>query len=294
MTQKALSTGKQLPGLDEQLDRVTKEQVMVTLPLSMRKNVDDDLIDLINSSCDDSDIRGEYLGNMLRWTDVLGKGAWTIKDYINAVRFVTFKLMGNNNTVAYAKAFPRRYQRLITKKVGSSRVAAVAQAYTTRKIVREMIRRTIAPVWVLHSDVLHESILVQAELMRSAKSETVRQKASATLIEHLKRPEALEVEVSVGATNDTVEDLRKVTVGLARKQQEMIKQGLIQTSDVAEGKLEVREAQEEKIIDAEYKILDGAEDVAQELFDLAGKEHVDLKEKVWRERKAEEVQGGRL
>ena len=82
-------------------------------------------------------------------------------------------------------------------------------------------------------DIHQEAINTQAELMRSAKSETVRQKAAECLIMQLKAPEAAKIEVDVNYSNSSIDDLRETTRALAQQQLQMIKSGAVTAEHVA-------------------------------------------------------------
>ncbi len=245
----------QPPPITKDTKQVTLDQLRGCVPLNIRKNLKQGMVDLINSSCDDTEERDRFRENVLTWADVLGRGKWKFKDYICAVRYVSHKLMGDGNTIAYAKVFPNRYQRMVNKGYDSKKISAHTTMYNKTDLVSKIVERTLQPIWVLNSDILQEAINTQAELMRSAKSETVRHKAAANLIENLKKPESIEVELNVGVSNDTVEDLRAVTRALATQQKLMIEQKQVTAFDVAGSDIIVKSKADEEhdVIEAEFE-----------------------------------------
>jgi len=213
---------------------LTIEQLRGVMPLSVRKNITDKFVNLVNSAIDDSDERDSFRENILSWSTVMREGKWKLSDYINAVKYVTFKLTGDSMLSSWIKVFPERYQRLVDKGVPDKNISSHVSMYNRNDLVLKVVERTLPVVHILNSDLLQEAINKEAVLMRTARSETVQQKAAATLIEFLKPPESLKVDLNVGVSNDTLEDLRGVTRELAVQQRNMIKNGGMKVQQIAE------------------------------------------------------------
>jgi phosphopantetheine adenylyltransferase len=99
-------------------------------------------------------------------------------------------------------------------------------------------------------DVHQEAINTQAELMRSAKSETVRQKAAECLITQLKAPEAAKIEVDVSYSNSSIDELRETTRALAQQQLKMIQSGAVTAEHVAQSDIIARK---QDTVETEYE-----------------------------------------
>lgn len=225
---------KQIRSPEEKSERMTLGLLRGITPLAIRSNLTQEMVNMINTSIDDTEEKELVRENFITWIAVLGMGKFKVKSYVNAVKYVTNKLMGDTNRVSYAKTFPTRYTRLLDRGKSIEQIAGHVSMYNKSLIVTKIIERTLIPVWIYNSDILQEAINTQAELMRFAKSETVRMKAAANLIEHLKQPEAVKVDLSVGVSNDTIEDLRMVTKGLAIEQRRIIQAGGMSARQVAE------------------------------------------------------------
>ncbi len=238
------------PPIPEDATELTIHQVRACAPLGVRKNITEKMVQLINSDLDNSIVRDDFRDHILGWIDVLGEGKWKIQDYVNGVKYVTFMLTGDTKQQAWVKVFPVRYQRLIDKGIPDKNISATVSMYGKSPLIMKIMERTLPPIHVLNADLLQEAINCEATLMRTAKSETVRMKAAATLIEHLKVPETLKVDLNVGVSNDTVEDLREITRGLAVQQRKMIESGDMSAGDVAEMAVIKRR---EEAIDVEYE-----------------------------------------
>lgn len=212
--------------------QLTVDQLRGGLPSRMRKYVTQEMVDVVNDT-EDGDFREHYRNNVLSFTSVLKEGKYKTMDYINAVKFVSFKLLGDSNTLAYSKTFPERYQRLVNKGVSGKNIAAYSTAYNRGDLVNKIMEQSLVPVHILNMDIHQEAINVQAELMREAKSETVRQKAAECLIVQLKAPEASKIELDVSYNNDSITELRNTTRALAQQQAELIKSGAVTAEHIA-------------------------------------------------------------
>ena len=95
----------------------------------------------------------------------------------------------------------------------------------------------MVPTHILNAGIYQEAINVQAELMHTAKSELVRQKAAESLMSNLTAPAAAKVEIDINYNNDVVEDLRATTKALAQQQLKMILNGQSSAKEVAHSEI---------------------------------------------------------
>lgn len=226
---------------------LTRDQLLATLPdKRLHKYVDDEVVALINSE-PDSEMRRVFKENVLTYTSVLTEGRFSLAGYINAIKFVSLKLMGDSSTVAYSKVFPDRYQALVDKGTSSKNISSFADNYSKNQMVVKIFERTLIPTHILNAGLYQEAINTQADLMRNARSETVRQKAAESLIVNLKAPEVAKVEIDVNYNNDVIEDLRATTRALAQQQRNLIEKGQANAQDIAHSDIIAR-----KVEEAEY------------------------------------------
>ena len=113
---------------------LTKEQLQASMPKKFRHNVTDEMIDFINTTEGD-EFRDIYKENLVGFADVIEGGRYKMLDYINAVKFVSYKLIGDSNTIAYAKTFPDRYQRLVDKNTPAKTISSFSTAYNKGDLV---------------------------------------------------------------------------------------------------------------------------------------------------------------
>jgi hypothetical protein len=228
---------------------LTLVQLQASMPKKFRHNVTEDMVKFINATEGD-EFRDIYKENLLGFSDVMQLGRYGMTEYLNAVKFVSYKLLGDSNTIAYAKVFPDRYQRLVDKNTPMKTISSFSTTYNKGALVHKILERTLVPVHILNMDVHQEAINIQAELMRDAKSETVRQKAAECLIMQLKAPETAKIEVDVNYNNDSIDELRATTRALAQQQLKLIQSGAVTAEDMAHSDIIARK---KDTVETEYE-----------------------------------------
>ena len=214
------------------------EEFKAALPINMRKLVSDELLDTINNTIANPEILDIFRENVLGYTSVLRHGRFKMENYLNAVKFISYKLLGDSNRTAWAKTFPDRFARMKRNGTSESDIASVTSSYNKSKLVILIYEQTLIPTHIINAPLFQAAINVQAELMVHAKSEKVRCDAAANLIMNLKPPETQKIELDIGVKEDeSIKMLRESTMDLARQQQNMIKVGAASVAGIASSKL---------------------------------------------------------
>lgn len=217
---------------------ITRDHVLRALPKHVRKTISEDGIDLLEQALSCPEATEELRENLLGYVDIIRDGKFKVTDYINAVKYVSYKLMGSSNLASYVKVFPDRYQRLVDNGTSEKDIASHISSYNKNKLVNLILEQTLVPVHVLNSDLYQKAINVQAEIMLSAKSDKVRSDAANSLLIHLKPPEATKIKLDIGITeNSALDELRETTRMLALQQQKIIESGALTARAVAESKI---------------------------------------------------------
>lgn len=217
---------------------LTIELFKKALPDKVKKSVNQELIDQVNKMLSDPDMYETYRDNMLSYTSVMADGKFKISNYIDAVKYVSHKLMGCTNLLAYTKTFPDKYAGFVAKGVSSSDIASYVTAYNKSKLVNLIFAQTLVPSYVLNADMYQKALNVQAELMVSANSEKVRSDAANSILTHLKMPETQKIELDIGVKQDSsIDALRASTLELVAMQRQMIKAGAMTAGEMAGSKL---------------------------------------------------------
>ena len=219
---------------------LTIEQFRMALPDKVKKSVNQELIDSINNVLLDPEMLESYRDNLVSYTKVMADGRFKVPEYVNAVRYVSHKLMGCTNIEAYTKTFPDKYARFVANGVQAKDIASYVTAYNKSKLVNLIFEQTLIPSYVLNQDMYQRALNVQADLMVNAKSEKVRCDAANSLLTQLKMPEVTKVELDIGIKEDSsINVLRQATLELARQQRLSMEAGQMTAEGVAHSKLTI-------------------------------------------------------
>lgn len=217
---------------------LTVELFQQALPDKVKKSVNQELIDQVNKTLSDPEEFEAYRDNLLSYTRVMADGRFKVQEYINAVRYVSHKLMGATNIEAYTKTFPDKYTRFVAQGVQAKDIASYVTAYNKSKLVNLIFEQTLIPSYVLNQDLYQKALNVQAELMVSARSEKVRADAANSLLTHLKMPEKTKVELDLNIKEDSsIGALRAATMELARAQRLAVESGSASAQEIAHSRV---------------------------------------------------------
>lgn len=212
---------------------LTRDEIERALPSNLRSAATQQLTDALNNIAVDPEIAEEIRRNFVGYTAVLKDGKFKTEDYLHAVAYVSFKLMGYSNREAYEKTFPQRMNDLIARGAQSKDIAAYVSAYSKGKLVNLIYEQTLVPTWVLNQDAYQLAINTQVDLMRTAVSEKVRSDAANSILTHLKKPDIKEFQISVETKeNSGMLELKDALRKLAEQQVKQIEGGMT-TRDVA-------------------------------------------------------------
>jgi hypothetical protein len=226
-------------GKVEEESKFTVKQLRHALPKSKRHLVQQPLVDQLNEILKVPGVAEVYRDNFLGYASILADSRFALRDYANAIKFVSWRLLGDTYEVSFAKAFPERWNRMV-QEYGhdTKRISNVVRSYAAGKLVLAIMKQTLIPSWVVNQDLYQKALNVQAELMMTARSEKVRSDAANSLLNQLKMPETAKVELDVKVQEDqSINELREATLALARRQREMIESGAMTAGEVAESKV---------------------------------------------------------
>jgi len=226
---------------------LTIDQFTRALPKGVKTKVNQEMVDNLNGLMVDQQLRENFRDNLLSFTGVMSDGKYKINDYINAVRYVSHKLLGSSNIEAYTKTFPDRFQRLVNEGADDKTISSYCAAYNKTQLVMKITEQTLVPTHVLNADNFQKAINTQVQLMTTANSEKVRSDAANSLLTHLKPPETKKVELEIGMKEDkAINDLRATTQALVEQQKKMLNDGSATPQQIAHSEI---------VIDAEVEVI---------------------------------------
>lgn len=206
---------------------MTEEEFKRCLPANLKGSVDDSIRQQLNSCLKDPGIREVMSQNLLGYTDVLAQGRFKLSSYISAINYVTYKVMGNTNTLAYQKTFPARYTEMVNNGMALKDINSYISAYNKSKLVTLIYESMMIPTYILNQDVFQEAINTQREIMNNDRvSPMARVQAAKSLLDTLKPPELKKMQLDVSVKeSDTIVQLEKTTQQLAQLQLQQLQQG---------------------------------------------------------------------
>lgn len=229
-------------------NQISLDEVRNALPTNLKSAATQNLVDLINNISTDPIMAENIRENFIGYTAVLREGRFKTEEYLNAVAYVSYKLMGYTNEDSYARTFPQRYATLLAKNTSKKDISAYVSAFHRGKLVNLIMEQSLVPTWVLNQDLFQKALNVQASLMMNANSEKVRTDAANSILNHLKKPENrdFQINMDMGETNG-MKEMKDMLGQLAQQQQDMIRGGHMKTIDVAASRLIKKESEEEGV-----------------------------------------------
>lgn len=212
---------------------LTLQEITDALPAHLKTFASQELTDAVNAAATDPEAAQTIRDNFISYTSVLKEGRFRLEDYLNAVSYVSYKLMGYSNREAYVRAFPARYAVLVARGASEKDISAYVAAFHKNKLVNLVMEQSAIPTWLLNQDAYQKAVNAQLDLMANSKSDMVRTQAANSLLTHLKRPEKKEIGLNIGlAETSGMTELKDMLAALAERQIEAIGSG-ITTREIA-------------------------------------------------------------
>ena len=205
---------------------ITLEELNLALPAKLRGKLSGEILQNIAGVVTDAQQASQFRDNFISYTNVLQEGKYKVEDYVNAVIYVGFKLMGYSDRECYQRTFPKRYAELVASGTSSKDIASYVSSYNRGMLVNKIFEQTIIPTYVLNQDAIQKAINTQVEIMGDPKARNSdRVKAADSLLNHLKKPETAKVELSIDYKKteemDSLEDAMRQMIEGQKKLIEM-------------------------------------------------------------------------
>lgn len=222
----------------EEGDKLTLDMLSRVTPKNRKGHVTQKHVDIINNAAGDKEELHIYRNNILGYISVLDDGRFKVENYINAVKYVSSKLLGSTNKAAYIKTFPDKYITFTNNGISEKDLASYVSAYNKTILVSKIMEQSMIPVHILNMDLHQQAINHLAYLMLNAKSEKVQSDSAGKLVDVLKPPETAEINLNIGLQeDDTIGMLRESTMALVAQQKAAMAAGVTSVKDIAHSKL---------------------------------------------------------
>lgn len=208
------------------------------LPKHLQKSFNQAVVASINEVLSDRDERERFRENFIGYSSVLLDGKYSVQQYVDAVKYVSFKTMGLTNLDSFRKTFPNKIARYKRDGKTIEKINAFVSGYNKTKLVTAMLKQAAVPLYILNQDAAQEAINAHLKILRTSTNDLAIVKAADSLLSHLAPPVETQVSLNIGVADNTLfDDFRKETAALARQQQEMIKAGHMTAAQIAESRI---------------------------------------------------------
>jgi hypothetical protein len=222
------------------MSALSSDDFKTALPDKLKKSINKEVIDKVNLLLADPDMHEQYRENLISYTAVMKDGKFKLTSYVDAVKYVSQKLMDKTNFAAFSATFPDKIKDWTARGVESKDMASYVSSYNKSKLVNLILEQTLTPCWILNQDMYQRALNTQAVLMTDANSEKVRSDAANSILTHLKQPESQKIELSVSQkTDSSIDALRESTMDLVAQQKQAIKSGFMSAQEIAHSRITV-------------------------------------------------------
>ena len=217
------------------LDENTLKELV---PKAMVGKVTPEVVDTVNRLAEDPMYGQELADNYIHFLSVLrDKERCTLSHYGNCIQFYTLVETGSTLVNAFMQVFPERVAHRLDvapKEDPAKQLSIEASRFNRNRVVAAIREMDTLSFKLVYRHLLYESIKVQADLMRTAKSEFVRQKASETLMNKLDTETGIDLNLNVSKESggSVMQELRQGIADLVMTQQKVINNGSHSVKDI--------------------------------------------------------------
>lgn len=218
---------------------LTLQEVKNAVPARFNKAINQEFVDHLNAISKDPLEASHIKDNFITFGSVLDEGRFSISDYTNAIKYLTYLMLNHTKASAYSKTFPDRYARLTAGNKDARYISAYVSAYDSGKLVNELRKQTLVPVYIHNRPLLQRAINTQAEIMLDTNNSAfVRSTAATSLMNCLKEPtEVAQLNIAVNNNvndNSAIEALTDALNKLSDNQEKAVIDGEFTTKQIAE------------------------------------------------------------
>ncbi len=231
----------------------TKEDLKKKLP-AKKQTITDEIVDIINEANLDPDFNGdEFVDTMISYQNAMLDTKASIKEYVNAIKFCSYLHSTDGNiTEAYIKA--RANDRFVKEradaKPGSKEyntISSAASRFRKTPLVVKLLTQSAVPMYLMFQKDTYKAVGVLVDEMENAQMSRDRINAAKAVLEHIKPPENVQIELDIGVKENTaVQQLNDQLAQLASRQKLHLEAGSAELEEF--GKMKPRDAE---IIDVE-------------------------------------------
>lgn len=205
---KNLPTPQDMDDLELVEGTITQEKLKFLLPKNSRVKVNQDTVDLINRLLDESAChKGLMEERLLSHLHLMGPGIG-FKQVLNGVQFVTLSTTpGMNQSKAYMLTFPDKAQEILER---GGDISSFSSQYASTKVPTTIMQDIQIGPSITYAPLRHQIVEKYIQLMNGKAAEgpasaTVQLNASIALMEYIKIPEEMVINMNHNVANEAKE-----------------------------------------------------------------------------------------
>lgn len=166
--------------------KLSLEEARSFVPRKFRSQITENFLDQMEQVIGDGEQARCVRENFISYSKVLqdcGPNVG-ILDYLNAVRFITFKIMGYSIEESWRRVFPHKVEKLI-KECKESHICKYSNIFNKSQIVNKIYSQTIIPSYILHHDMYEETLYTLNDMLNNGELRGMAKvKAAKTILKH--------------------------------------------------------------------------------------------------------------
>ena len=211
------------------MDKLELGYMQTVLPKQYRKLINQDTVDEINNLVDDPDYGEQYKDSIITYSSILeGKDKWSLRQYIDAVKFYSLTAAQDSQVAAYIKVFPERLQARLNRGEKKDDMRGEASRFNSSDLVNKIRSQALIPLHLINQGNLQLGINTLADICTNSNSDVARASAATSLLKELRPPETQQVELQLGLSDEARLAQEKQSIlltDIAKNQRELMKAG---------------------------------------------------------------------
>ncbi|MCK5613300.1 hypothetical protein KAR91_66125 [Candidatus Pacearchaeota archaeon] len=214
---------------------LTVEDLKAKFP-AKKATVTQELADLINSASNDPIFNGdEFIKTLADYQTCMIETSSSIKEYVNAIKFCAY-LESEDGCLyqAYKKArcnddFVKERENDPVDSTGYNAIIAASSRYRKNPLVKKILTQADMPLYLMFQGARYKAVALLAREMEDAAYSKDRINAADKLLSHVKPPENMDIELTIGPSAEAIsiqDNLSAQLALMAANQKKLLASGM--------------------------------------------------------------------
>lgn len=203
------------------------KDILENVPVELKSKLSPKTLDNVFKALDDPAYCSALRDNFVSFSSVVNHSRYSVEQYFNACKFLTYKGFGFNDIISYQKTFPDRYYSLLGKGKDNRSISSYVSAFKNSALVTAIREHCSIKDWVYNLDRREDAIAVLHEIVLDDKaSHRARINAADALLNHTAPPPENKLTVEVGISKTSAITLLDNRLNeIVKQQKEMLCKG---------------------------------------------------------------------